>query len=92
MRRKIRAAFHSQRGALTAPRSKLGNEPRYPDRTGHSSSPRELARAQGFPDSYQFVGTIAEQIAAIGNSQSPPVARALFAANLDESILDGDVL
>lgn len=58
--------------------------------------PRELARAQGFPDSYvldpivrKFVRgkwverrlTIAEQISAIGNSVCPPVARALVAAN-----------
>ena len=58
--------------------------------------PRELARAQGFPDDYvldpvvrkQLRGkwverplTIAEQISAIGNSVCPPVARALVAAN-----------
>ncbi|MBN8803522.1 MAG: DNA cytosine methyltransferase, partial [Sphingopyxis terrae] len=58
--------------------------------------PRELARAQGFPDDYvlnpvvrKFLRgkwverplTIAEQISAIGNSVCPPVARALVAAN-----------
>lgn len=58
--------------------------------------PRELARAQGFPESYvldpvvrrQIRGkwverrlTIAQQISAIGNSVCPPVARALVAAN-----------
>lgn len=58
--------------------------------------PRELARAQGFPDSYvldpivekvvrgklvQRPLTIAEQISAIGNSVCPPVARALVLAN-----------
>lgn len=58
--------------------------------------PRELARAQGFPDDYvldpvvrkllrgKWVErplTIAEQIHAIGNSVCPPVARALVAAN-----------
>ncbi|ALH82924.1 C-5 cytosine-specific DNA methylase [Sphingopyxis macrogoltabida] len=58
--------------------------------------PRELARAQGFPDTYvldpvvrKFLRgkwvekrlTIAEQISAIGNSVCPPVARALVAAN-----------
>jgi hypothetical protein len=58
--------------------------------------PRELARAQGFPEDYvldpivpKFVRgkwverrlTIAEQISAIGNSVCPPVARALVAAN-----------
>jgi len=58
--------------------------------------PRELARAQGFPEGYvldpivrkQVRGkwvekplTIAEQISAIGNSVCPPVARALVIAN-----------
>jgi DNA (cytosine-5)-methyltransferase 1 len=58
--------------------------------------PRELARAQGFPDDYVLDPivrkikrgkevfeplTIAEQISAIGNSVCPPVARALVAAN-----------
>lgn len=62
--------------------------------------PRELARAQGFPDSYilnpvvrKFLRgkwverplTIAEQISAIGNSVCPPVARALVAANQPSS-------
>jgi DNA (cytosine-5)-methyltransferase 1 len=58
--------------------------------------PRELARAQGFPDDYvldpiiskmirgkmvEHPLTIAEQISAIGNSVCPPVARALVSAN-----------
>ena len=58
--------------------------------------PRELARAQGFPENYilnpivrkivrgKWVErplTIAKQISAIGNSVCPPVARALVAAN-----------
>jgi DNA (cytosine-5)-methyltransferase 1 len=59
--------------------------------------PRELARAQGFPESYILDpecwyttkgGTrkfgrlpIAQQISAIGNSVCPPVARALVTAN-----------
>lgn len=59
-------------------------------------TPRELARAQGFPDDYvldpitpQVIRgkvvhkplTIAAQIRMIGNSVCPPVARALVAAN-----------
>lgn len=44
--------------------------------------PRELARAQGFPDSYQLRGTISQQIARIGNSVCPQVAAAIVAANL----------
>lgn len=46
--------------------------------------PRELARAQGFDDSYQLVGTKAQQVARIGNSVCPPVARALIEAQLDD--------
>ena len=44
-------------------------------------TPRELARAQGFPDSYILTGTKAQQIARIGNSVCPPVARAIVEAN-----------
>lgn len=42
--------------------------------------PRELARAQGFPDSYILTGTKSEQVARIGNSVCPPVAEALVRA------------
>ena len=44
--------------------------------------PRELARAQGFPDSYVLEGTKAQQIARIGNSVCPAVAEAIVRANL----------
>jgi DNA (cytosine-5)-methyltransferase 1 len=44
--------------------------------------PRELARAQGFPDSYVLQGTKAQQIARIGNSVVPQVAAAIVAANI----------
>ena len=44
-------------------------------------APRELARAQGFPDSYILTGTKAQQIARIGNSVCPPMARAIVEAN-----------
>jgi len=37
----------------------------------------ELARAQGFPDDYFLFGNKAERVKQIGNSVSPPVARAL---------------
>ena len=43
--------------------------------------PRELARAQGFPDSYILEGTKTAQVAMIGNSVSPPCAEALVRAN-----------
>lgn len=45
-------------------------------------SPRELARAQGFPDSYRLEGTKSEQIARIGNSVVPQIAEALVRANI----------
>jgi len=43
--------------------------------------PRELARAQGFPDSYILTGTKTNQVAKIGNSVCPPIAKELVAAN-----------
>lgn len=46
-------------------------------------TPRELARAQGFPDSYVLEGTKAQQIARIGNSVVPQIAAALVRANLN---------
>jgi DNA (cytosine-5)-methyltransferase 1 len=52
-------------------------------------SPRELYRAQGFPDSYRIDATIngralskEAQIRMCGNSVSPPVAAALVRANV----------
>lgn len=44
-------------------------------------TPRELARAQGFPDSYVLTGTKTSQVARIGNSVCPPIARAMVEAN-----------
>jgi DNA (cytosine-5)-methyltransferase 1 len=45
-------------------------------------APRELARAQGFPDSYVLTGNKTQQVARIGNSVCPDVAAALVRANL----------
>lgn len=42
--------------------------------------PRELARAQGFTDDYQLLGTKTQQVARIGNSVCPPLAQALVEA------------
>lgn len=36
---------------------------------------REYARAQGFPDWFQFSGTEAQQFIQIGNAVPPPMAR-----------------
>jgi DNA (cytosine-5)-methyltransferase 1 len=53
--------------------------------------PRELYRAQGFPDSYQIdrgadgrVLSKAAQVRMCGNSVCPPLARAIVAANYSE--------
>jgi DNA (cytosine-5)-methyltransferase 1 len=47
-------------------------------------TPRELARAQGFDDTFQLIGTQTDQVARVGNSVCPPLARAIVAANLGE--------
>lgn len=44
--------------------------------------PRELARAQGFPDSYILTGTATSQTARIGNSVPPVFPEAIVKANL----------
>lgn len=44
--------------------------------------PRELARAQGFPDSYAFAGSQSAQVSMIGNSVPPDVVRVLVQANV----------
>ncbi len=43
---------------------------------------RELARAQGFPDSYVLEGSSAQQVKLIGNSVCPDVAEAIVRANI----------
>lgn len=60
-----------------------GQEWAVQDITLRMLKPRELARAQGFPDDYQILGTTAEQIAQIGNAVCPPVAEALVRANME---------
>ncbi len=44
-------------------------------------TPRELARAQGFPDSYLLTGTKTSQVARIGNSVCPQMAQMIVGAN-----------
>lgn len=48
-------------------------------------TPRELARAQGFPDTYELRGPIYRQVAMIGNSVSPVMSKALVEANYVQS-------
>ena len=43
--------------------------------------PRELAKAQGFPDDYVLNGSKSNQVAKIGNSVCPQVAKALVRSN-----------
>ena len=45
-------------------------------------TPRELARAQGFPDTYELTGTKTSQVARIGNSVCPVMAKVLVEANV----------
>lgn len=45
--------------------------------------PRELARAMGFPDDYQLLGTKTAQTARIGNAVCPDVVEALVKANTE---------
>ena len=48
-------------------------------------TPRELARCQGFSDSYIFTDkTKSDQVARIGNSVPPPIAAAIVRANYQE--------
>jgi DNA (cytosine-5)-methyltransferase 1 len=51
-------------------------------------TPRELARAQGFPDSYVLTGTKTSQVARIGNSVPPVMAKVLVEANLCGSLVN----
>jgi DNA (cytosine-5)-methyltransferase 1 len=44
-------------------------------------TPRELARAQGFPDSYVLTGSKSSQVARIGNSVPPVMAERLAEVN-----------
>lgn len=44
-------------------------------------TPRELARAQGFPEDYQLTGSKTNQVAKIGNSVCPQMAETLIAHN-----------
>ena len=43
--------------------------------------PRELARAQGFPDSYYLTGSKTNQVRMIGNSVCPKMAKVIAQAN-----------
>lgn len=44
--------------------------------------PRELARAQGFPDDYKLTGAKHNQVAKIGNSVPPPLVAQIVGANV----------
>jgi DNA (cytosine-5)-methyltransferase 1 len=44
-------------------------------------APRELFRAQGFPDDVQLRGTATSQVRLCGNSVSPVIAEAIVGAN-----------
>lgn len=61
-------------------------------------TPRELARAQGFPDSYEIAAPYKRaplsktaQVRMIGNSVCPPIAQAIVMANFAEPMAVGVV-
>lgn len=51
--------------------------------------PRELARAQGFPESYVLTGSNTNQVERIGNSVCPDVACAIVRANCGDMAAKG---
>jgi DNA (cytosine-5)-methyltransferase 1 len=75
---------HDRHGLVTVALD--GIEHRLVDIGMRMLAPRELARAQGFPDSFRLDGTKTQQIARIGNSVCPAVAAALVSANAGELI------
>jgi len=54
------------------------------DITMRMLQPRELARANGFSDSYQLLGTKEQQVRMVGNSVVPIMAEMLVRANTPE--------
>lgn len=53
-------------------------------------SVRECARAQGFPDSFRFIGKLNQKYRMIGNAVAPPLGRAI-AWTIRKSLGDQDV-
>lgn len=49
-------------------------------------TPRELARAQGFPDSFVLPPQASKAVRLIGNSVPPPLAEAIVRANFPEGV------
>lgn len=82
-RRREVLEFMARYGSGKRQLSMLNDLPPIRDILFRMLSPRELFRAQGFPDSYVIDGfTDSEQTRLAGNSVTPPAARALIAANL----------
>ena len=54
-------------------------------------SVREGARAQGFPDSFQFYGTTLNKYRQIGNSVSPVMGQAI-GMEIRKAVAAGDVI
>lgn len=54
-------------------------------------TPRELARAQGFPEEYVLTGSKSSQVARIGNSVCPVMSETLVRANCVEPLARGVV-
>lgn len=76
---------HDRHGLVTV-ELESGHKLEFGDIGMRMLAPRELARAQGFPDSYRLEGTKSQQIARVGNSVVPQVAAALVRANLEREV------
>lgn len=73
------------RFGLAMPMVQIGQEVYLVDIHFRMLTKRELARAQGFPDSYQFTGNTTAVVKQIGNAVPTNLARALVAAVLPKN-------
>lgn len=81
--RAVRSASHSgqrAQGLLL----RIGRQRFFLDILFRILTPRELARAQGFPDDYRFVGNTSAVVRQIGNAVPRRLARAITAAALTQ--------
>ena len=71
------SATTKARFGLCQPRVEINGEPYLVDILFRMLTPKELSRAQGFPDGYKFTGTTTEVVKQIGNAVLKNLAKAL---------------